>query len=244
MRSSRAAAWLAVFACVLVPACPARAQGDCENSFLQHGDVVVATGAQAGRDTTFSDTLHLVHTTPETTIVFLGSGRTRLTLTSRRFESRVRADLSLYTSGGAREEYRIEGLPAGTPVAFRVRMAGSTEQAYDGYCGGSGCTPVTRMAVWGEGPEERVEYVFSRTYPGGSDAFDRSMTLVRPAGAPFTLEFAVAAGTSHTSSSASIAGEVRFEDLPPGAVVVPCLEPDGPTRTRNPSWGALRTRYR
>jgi hypothetical protein len=218
-------------------------QEACPSSLLWFQGRTVATGSQAGRDTTLTDSLRLADPGSDSTL-FRGDGAVRLALAQRHFEAEVHSENSLYVSGGGRDEYHIEGPPAGTPVTFQVRLVGTDTHVFDIHCGGSGCMPLTYATVHGSGPGEQLEHVRFSFPPSSTRSFDLSMSLVRAAGESFQLDYEIVAGTSHTPSGASIVFDVSFEGLPAGARVVSCLDAEQPTPGRVTTWGELKSRYR
>ena len=216
----------------------------CDSSYLSRADTVLVRGVGAGRDTALGDSLHWVWERPDgPPDQARGAWSARLALSERRFQARVDSEFIYGLVLEAQDEYRISGLPDGTPVAFQVRLVGTDDWTRYTGCFSSGCTPTAAFTVSGTGAGEQLEH-FRFAPATGPAPFDRAMTLTRNAGEPFLLRYRIWVGSSHDWSAAELAADVRFEGLPPGVTVIACTSAEAPTRARRTSWGALHARYR
>ena len=213
----------------------------CDSTYAQAGSLPRATGAAAAVEQFYADSVH--QTYPSSDYVWDGSGYARVALAERRFEAASHAGNVFYFQGSARETYRVVGPPPGTSVSVGLRLVGVGEIVFYEYCGGSGCNPVAGITVDGA-PAEHLEAIMIGSFRDAVLPFDRSIVLARQAGEPFTLNYFLSAGTSHSPAYVSIAGRVEFTGLPPGASVVSCLEENVITAGRPASWGGLKVRYR
>lgn len=220
------------------------AQGECDSSYIARDDTILVRGVAAGRDTAMSDSVYREWRLPDGTVVLArGAWSARLALARRHFEARVYSEFIFGALFNTQDEYRVVGLPDGTPVELRVRLVGTDDWTRYTGCMSSGCTPVAFAAVYGAAPDERLEH-YRITPPTGPASFDLVMTFTRRAGEPFVLRHQIWVGTSHDESASEISADVLFEGLPPGATVVACTASGAPTPTRRTTWGALRVRYR
>jgi len=225
-------------------AAEARAQSGCESSYLSRGDTVLVTGMAAGRDTAMADSIYQEWPTQDGNVYLArGAWSVRLALAQRHFEARVYSEFIYGLVFDAQDEYRVVGLPDGTPVQLQVRLVGTDDWTRYTGCLSSGCTPTAFAAVYGTAPEERLEH-YRFTPPTGPASFDLTMTITRRAGEPFVLRHRIWVGSSHDESAAEISADVQFEGLPAGVTVMACTQSDEPTPARRTTWGALRARYR
>lgn len=218
------------------------ARAECDASYVRLSNDQLVTGTAAAQELAYSDSVHWLASL-DPLLYWDGSGYVRIALATRRFEAASHSMQSLYFGGRARDEYRVVGAPAGAEITFRLRLVGTVEFVFYGYCGGSGCNPVAGITVDGVFPEH-LEMIGIASYADRVLPFDRSTNLTRRAGEPFTLDYLMQAGTSHSPAYASISARVEFDDLPPGVRVVSCLEEYFGTESRTGSWGSLKLRYR
>lgn len=217
------------------------ALAQCDSTYAKAGSLPRATGAAAATEQFYADSVH--QTYPSSDYVWDGSGYARVALAERRFEAASHAGNAFYFQGSAGESYRVVGPPPGTVVPVGLRLVGVGEIVFYEYCGGSGCNPVAGITVDGA-PAEHLEAIMLGSFHDAVLPFDRSIVLTRQAGEPFTLNYFLSAGTSHSPAYVSISGRVEFTGLPPGASVVSCLQENISTAARPASWGGLKVRYR
>jgi len=221
-----------------------RAQGECDSSYIARDATILVQGVAAGRDTAMSDSVYREWRLPDETVYLArGAWSARLALAGRHFEARVYSEFIFGALFNAQDEYRVVGLPDGTPVELRVRLAGTDDWTRYTGCMSSGCAPVAFAAVYGAAAGEKLEHD-RFTPPTGPASFDLVMTLTRRAGEPFVLRHRIWVSTSHDESASEISADVLFEGLPPGVTVVACTGSEAPTPARRTTWGALRARYR
>jgi hypothetical protein len=133
-----------------------------------------------------------------------------------------------FTSVEAGDDYRIEGLPAGTMVDFAADLvlAATGCGGYDG--GGFGDILVRDGA-------NQVELVVKSPAFNQCASENRTLRLElhKPAGVPFRLTYRLRAGGDFRGSGSAQA-RVEFLDLPPGTRIVSChgYVQDAPTATR------------
>ena len=138
----------------------------------------------------------------------------------------------------AEDEYRIIGLPDGTPLAFKARLVVSLQQcSFHDY----ELRFSTASASLAEG--SNVDQV-SIGYVEGCETRNDSLEidLSHLAGEVFRLVLGVAG----SGVSGSAEGVLSFVGLPPGAVVSSChgFRQDAPTGVRRSTWGGLKALYR
>lgn len=149
------------------------------------------------------------------------------------------------------DEYRVGGIPVGTPVSFTAEMDVSAHLG--GYCYGTHGTGSSASASLREG-ESNGSYVSISTpmYEVGFNSCARDTSLaqtlrvsiVRFPGEVFTLHFSLS--SFQLKNQATLSGRLRFSGLPPGASVVSCqgYRQDFATASLPVTWGQLKARYR
>jgi hypothetical protein len=144
--------------------------------------------------------------------------------------------------------YTVVGLTPGTPLTFRAQLVLSGR--HDGSCSPSGnCNYGVVSASLVESPSNRVDY-FSSSGSGFLFNAILSLPIQRAAGETFRLSIdALAAVYDYNPASigsAKMDVQLRFVDLPVGAVVTSCqgFREDTFVPVRRASWGRLKALYR
>jgi hypothetical protein len=140
------------------------------------------------------------------------------------------------------DEYRIVGLPAGTPLDFTAEfVVGGSWNVYPGVPQGEfSCEAF--LAV--DADTSR----FSVPLPGGcchgTIGQTLSLSLHRLAEEPFKVHLHL--GSHDYSGHVDVSGLLRFSGLPVGATVVSCqvYGSDSSTPTKRTTWGQLKNTYR
>ena len=153
----------------------------------------------------------------------------------------------------AADEYRVEGVPAGTPLVFSAALD-VTLSVY-----GYDCPPPGRLASStasatlreGDTNQSSAAITTPVTCSSGGYCCAQAKSLrtalrvivTRPAGDPFTLHFDFAT-SGHGSGDGS--AQLYFSGLPSGASVVSCqgYRQESPTAVRGMSWGRIKMIYR
>jgi hypothetical protein len=159
-------------------------------------------------------------------------------------------DCAEAASVSAGDSYRVEGLPAGTPLTFTAELAIQL-MAGGGY--GILVRSSTASATLREGVSNESSASVStllECYPGyGCSGYQvdlnrvLAVTVVRTAGEVFPLDFNL---WTRGNTEARANGQLRFSGLPAGASVVSCqgFHQDFATLSRASTWGQLKVRYR
>ena len=173
---------------------------------------------------------------------------------STRFLNRTTAHSSQRSAAvSAVDQYRVEGVPAGTPLVFSAELqVGLDVYGYDcppmGYLASS-----TASATLKEGDTNQSSVAITTPVTcsaggyccAGSKSLRTGLRVIvtRPAGDPFTLRFGLAT-SGHGSGNGS--GQLQFSGLPSGASVVSCqgYRQDAPPAVKGLSWGRIKMIYR
>ncbi len=141
--------------------------------------------------------------------------------------------------GTARDDFKIIGLPPGTPLMFSVRLL-VRHQAF-AYDGGSFSQSTTSLTVG-----DQSSSVYLETPPGASMPLEEVVTVQvsKAAGELFRIQV-----DQHVISTlgglADVWCALEFADLPPDAVVASCQGwGDPPVAARPTTWGRLKAIYR
>jgi hypothetical protein len=139
------------------------------------------------------------------------------------------------------DEYWVEGLPSGTPVAFTAEL--SISGAWNVYPG----APQGEFSSEGFVTVEPDTAQFSLPLPGGCchGTIARVLTLPlhRFAQNPFRLRLHL--GARDYRGDLNQSGQLRFVGLPAGATVVNCHTANQPvTSLRHGTWGRVKAHYR
>lgn len=173
---------------------------------------------------------------------------------STRFLNRTTTHSSQRSAAvSAVDQYRVEGVPAGTPLVFSAEL----DVSLDVY--GFDCPPIgylassTASATLKEGDTNQSSAAITTPVTcsaGGYCCADAKslrtglrVIVTRPAGDPFTLHFDLAT-SGHGSGNGS--GQLYFSGLPSGASVVSCqgYRQGAPTAVKAMSWGRIKMIYR
>ena len=136
----------------------------------------------------------------------------------------------------ARDDFRVVGLPEGTPLNFTatydVAFSGANQAVFDASLQ-DGDTPATIVTGCTCGQ------------PGYGATHQLTRALTHAAGEVFRVTYRIYAGCG-AFGGASANGTLRFTGLPPGARVESCqgYVQDFPVAVEPASWGAVKSRYR
>jgi len=135
----------------------------------------------------------------------------------------------------ARDDFRIVGIPAGTPLTFTATLAGSFSGSFQAYFGASLQDESLPPASVGGCACGQMFY---------GESFLLSRTLTHPAGEVFRMTYRISASCG-SQGGASAGGSLRFVGLPQGARVESCQGyiQDFPVAVESSSWGELKARY-
>ena len=138
------------------------------------------------------------------------------------------------------EDFTLEGLPLGTPIAITARLDVRIEMN-QGYVGGGGAGARLTNPLGGE-----VQWSVQSPDTGEVDLV-RDTVLTLPlsvqAGSPFRLGFGVNCGSSEMI--VSVDGVFSFDGLPSQSSIVSCRGfTQIPVPTRTTTWGGVKARYR
>ena len=165
-----------------------------------------------------------------------GFGRYDLTRGTAEAGAYTNQRYQAYAEVQARDDFRVVGIPAGTPLSFfaewSFHASGSLSGAYGAAGIGSGNVASQRHQVG----------------PTGEPKFTGEGILVEPivvnAGDEFRLTTMVAASSGWGGAGAQ--GSLRFSGLPGGARVESCqgFVQDVPVPVAARSWGSVKAHYR
>jgi len=136
----------------------------------------------------------------------------------------------------ARDDFRVTGLPDGTPLNFTatydVVFSGANQAFFDASLQDGAAPAATVTGCTCGQPTYGAVHQLTRT-------------LTHPAGEVFRLTYRVYAGCNGFGG-ASATGTLRFIGLPPGARVESCqgYVQDFAVPAQLASWGAVKSRYR
>jgi hypothetical protein len=165
-----------------------------------------------------------------------GYGRYELPLGSAEAGAYSNGRYGGYAEVKARDDFRVVGIPAGTPLTifaeWNFRVFGSLRGAF-------GAVGIGR----GDEASQRREFFY-----GGEPKFSEEGTLVEPivvnAGDEFRLTTTVTAAAG--DGGAGAVGALSFSGLPGGARVESCqgFVQDVPVPVAARSWGSVKAHYR
>lgn len=144
-----------------------------------------------------------------------------------------------------RDQFTVTGLPAGTPIALKLRLHVSMESFAGGGPGdfaGFILKPHAFPGVAGESYPEK-SWGSNDASVAATDSLD--LVLSRTAGVPIGMEILfdlVAQAFCYARAQVSF----EFVDLPPGVTVTSChgYLQDQPVPARTASWGRVKAAYR
>jgi hypothetical protein len=145
----------------------------------------------------------------------------------------------------ARDAFDVTGVPSGTAVLLTAEFVVDGAVWTDG-CGGTGCGGVMGARLRRGADSAVVEHP-THLFSGRADYRDvLQLPLTIVAGSPETIEYQVwGHRTPGGNHGAEGTGLIRFQGLPPGAVVVSCKGyGQTPTLVRHTTWGRLKSVYR
>jgi hypothetical protein len=130
-----------------------------------------------------------------------------------------------------RDEFRVMGLPEGTPMSFiaELRVEGSIEGGGEIW-GGLGIG-----GVWANDIRTWDTNIVSETI---------ALPLQYAAGEPFLLAAELGASGVGYEGEAHASGVLRFSDLPKGTYVISCQNYNLPVQVQQHTWGRLKSMYR
>jgi hypothetical protein len=157
------------------------------------------------------------------------------------------------SSVAAVDQYRVEGVPQGTPLSFSAELEVNL-RVFPYNCFQAGSPPPTSSASarLREGDSNLSSSAITtpiQCHPGYccplAKALDQTLrlTVTRSAWELFTLRFDFA---TSGSGSGQASGRLRFSGLPPGAFVTSCqgYGQDLVTAATGVTWGRLKLLYR
>lgn len=221
---------LALHAAVFTPSA-AIAQSCPESDYRLNGSAIVSS-ADPAADTTWAPP------------GYVGSFRAAWNLPLGTVEMYHCCSL-LDTHVWARDAFDVRGVPAGTPVVLTAEFVVDGAVFTDG-CGGTGCGGVVGAGLRRGADSTVVEHP-THLFSGRADYHDvLQLPLTIVAGSPETIEYQIwGHRTPGGNHGAEGTGLIRFQGLPPGAVVVSCKGyGQSPTPVRPTTWGRLKSVYR
>ncbi len=141
----------------------------------------------------------------------------------------------------ANEDFRVVGLPAGTPLTVRARIrVQASARAADRY--GSWTFSTGWLQEAGAGRVEAHTYE-GPDFPAYVDRF-LTLDISSVAGTPFLLTMGADSFAQQASGEVSVT--LTFVNLPPGATIVSCqgYSVSPVVNVRRATWGSLKLRYR
>src|SRR5262245_14566433 len=125
------------------------------------------------------------------------------------------------------DDFRVVGVPAGTPVAITAVLH------VDCYNAGASMSDAFGHSV-----------SFAIAFEPGT--VDRSLPIAALAEQPFRLTFTAGAGADYARTGSQVNASFHFTGLPPGTAVVSCngYVSDQSVAVRPASWGRLKSLYR